>query len=98
MCGTFNTYVNPLGIKAFAWKFYFFYVVWIAIQFAIVYIFFPETKGPSLEQIALLFDGRNAHVSKSNPVAENILEAEGEKGFRDELQHVESVRPVEKGV
>jgi MFS family permease len=27
LAGAFNTYVNPLGFKAFGWKFYFFYVV-----------------------------------------------------------------------
>lgn len=40
--GAFNTYVNPLGIDAFAWKYYFFYVGWIIIQFIIVYLFFIE--------------------------------------------------------
>lgn len=84
-CGAFNIYVNPLGIDAFAWKFYFFYVGWILVQFVVVYIFFievskqastsghshetdwliyPQTKGPSLEQIALLFDGKDATIGK----------------------------------
>lgn len=94
-CGAFNTYVNPLGIDAFGWKFYFFYVGWIIVQFVVVYIFFievsnisfhiipegsiandisyPQTKGPSLEQIALLFDGRDASVAKTNPVVDEIL-------------------------
>ena len=35
--GAFNTYVNPLGIDAFAWKFYFFYVGWIIVQFVVVW-------------------------------------------------------------
>ncbi|KAI9741045.1 MAG: hypothetical protein M1834_002756 [Cirrosporium novae-zelandiae] len=61
--GAFNTYVNPLGIDAFGWKFYFFYVAWIAIQFAVVYVFFIETKGPTLEEVAILFDGEDAKVA-----------------------------------
>lgn len=44
ICGAFNTYVNPLGIAAMSWKFYFFYVGWIIVQFIVVYLFFPEVS------------------------------------------------------
>lgn len=43
-CGAFNNYVNPLGIDAFAWKFYFFYVGWILVQLVVIYIFFIEVR------------------------------------------------------
>lgn len=42
--GAFNTYVNPIGIDAFAWKYYFFYVGWIIVQFVVVYFFFIEVS------------------------------------------------------
>jgi len=87
--GAFNTYVNPLGIDAFAWKFYGFYVAWIAVEFLVVYLFFIETKGPSLEQIALLFDGEDAKVSMVNPVAADMIE--GHHGKKEGIQHVEYV-------
>ncbi|PYH91998.1 sugar transporter [Aspergillus ellipticus CBS 707.79] len=77
--GAFNTYVNPIGIDAFAWKYYFFYVGWIVVEFVVVYFFFIETKGPSLEQVALLFDGKDAVVSHANPVAEEFLDEMKEK-------------------
>ncbi|KAF2144281.1 uncharacterized protein K452DRAFT_246580 [Aplosporella prunicola CBS 121167] len=60
--GAFNTYVNPLGLEAFNWKFYWFYVAWIAVEFVVVYVWFIETKGPSLEAVARLFDGGDARV------------------------------------
>lgn len=44
ICGAFNTYVNPVGIAAMSWKFYFFYVGWILVQFVVVYLFFPEVR------------------------------------------------------
>ncbi|KAJ9239361.1 hypothetical protein DTO166G5_2530 [Paecilomyces variotii] len=88
--GAFNTYVNPLGIDAFAWKYYFFYVGWIIVQFIIVYLFFIETKGPSLEQIALLFDGKDAIVAHVNPVAKEFLETKAES--KDGLQTVQVER------
>lgn len=44
LAGAFNTYVNPLGISAFGWKFYWFYVAWIFIEWVVVYFLFIETK------------------------------------------------------
>ncbi|EFQ25934.1 sugar transporter [Colletotrichum graminicola] len=77
ICGAFSTYVNPLGIAAISWKFYFFYVAWIIVQFVVVYLVFPETKGPSLEQVALLFDGNDAQVGRINAVANKMLDEKG---------------------
>jgi MFS family permease len=74
LAGAFNTYVNPLGIQAFGWKFYWFYVVWIAVQFTVVYFLFIETKGPSLEGVALLFDGPGMYILQNgyeNPDTES---------------------------
>lgn len=114
--GAFNTYVNPLGIAAFGWKFYFFYVVWIVVEFVVVYLFFIEvsldvfafvaledrnaanrnypgqTKGPSLEQIALLFDGKDAIVGKINPVAEEFLHSKEAEIETTTEQQVEEKR------
>lgn len=40
-----------------------------------------QTKGPSLEQVALLFDGKDANIARINPVAEEYLEGkEGKEG------------------
>jgi len=72
--GAFNTYVNPIGLNAFGWKFYFFYVAWIAVEFVVVYWQCPETMGTSLEDVALIIDGDKATVSKVNPVAEALAE------------------------
>ncbi|KAL1618276.1 hypothetical protein SLS56_010606 [Neofusicoccum ribis] len=75
--GAFNTYVNPLGLEAFDWKFYWFYIAWIAVEFVVVYIFFIETKGPSLEAVAMLFDGKDATVGEVNKVVEAVKETKG---------------------
>ncbi|KAF9770774.1 hypothetical protein IL306_011619 [Fusarium sp. DS 682] len=70
-----NTMVNPIGLQALAWKFYFVYVAWLAIELAVVWKFFVETKGPSLEAIAAVFDGHTpAEYSDSHVVKEKKLE------------------------
>jgi MFS family permease len=78
LAGAFNTYVNPLGFKAFGWKFYWFYVVWIAVEFVVVWWQCPETMGTSLEDVALIIEGKGAMVSGVNPVVEALKEKGGE--------------------
>ncbi|CAN6598810.1 hexose transporter Hxt13p [Trichomonascus vanleenenianus] len=60
---TINTYVNPVGMAAIGWKYYFVYVGWIAVEWVVVYVTFPETKGLALEEVAIIFDGEDAVVT-----------------------------------
>ncbi|KAJ6043133.1 hypothetical protein N7499_005563 [Penicillium canescens] len=61
--GFFNQYVNPIAFAALAWKFYFVYLACLAVFLIFIYFFFPETKGRTLEEIAVVFDGPAAHPS-----------------------------------
>jgi sugar porter (SP) family MFS transporter len=54
----FGGYVNPIGLENIGWKFYIYYCVWVAIIFLIVYFFFVETSGPTLEELTYLFEGK----------------------------------------
>lgn len=61
----FNTFVNPIALAAIEWKYYFVFVA-VLIMFGITaYLFYPETKGYTLEQIAFIFDGENDLVNHS---------------------------------
>ncbi|KPI42518.1 Lactose permease [Cyphellophora attinorum] len=63
-----NQYVNPLAIgegspwKNDGWKLYCIYTVWIFLELIWVYFGYPETRGPTLEEIAKIFDGDAAEV------------------------------------
>jgi len=94
LAGAFNTYVNPIGLKAFGWKFYFFYVFWIVVEFVVVYFACPETMGTSLEDVALIIEGSGATVSKINPVAEALAEKNG--GMGETAEHVENTGEITK--
>ena len=37
-----------------------FYTLWDALELIFVYFFYVETKGPTLEEIARIFDGEQA--------------------------------------
>ncbi|KAJ5787300.1 hypothetical protein N7457_002290 [Penicillium paradoxum] len=56
----FNGYANPVAMDAISWKYYIVYCCIIAVEIVIVYFGFPETKGRSLEEVALIFDGDKA--------------------------------------
>ncbi|KPM43252.1 hypothetical protein AK830_g3325 [Neonectria ditissima] len=58
-----STYAVPIGLEDINWKFYLVFIPWVVIEFTVLYFVYPETKGPSLEEIAFLFDGPNAHIS-----------------------------------
>jgi len=64
--------VNPIGLKELAWKFYFVYIVILILEVVIIYFLFVETKGPTLEEIATLFDGDRAAVADEGDMANRI--------------------------
>lgn len=80
LAGAFNTYVNPIGLDRYGWKFYWFYVGWIAVEFAVVWWQCPETMGTSLEDVRILIEGESARPAK-------VVEKDGET--LGETQHVE---------
>jgi len=59
-----NQYVNPLGFQHLKpnWKLYTIYTCWIAFELVFVFFLYVETKGPTLEEIAKIFDGEDAEV------------------------------------
>ncbi|CAM1508701.1 Fc.00g055490.m01.CDS01 [Cosmosporella sp. VM-42] len=59
-CLIFNGYANPVAMTAITWKYYIVYCCIIAVEIVLVYFWFPETKGRSLEEIAFIFDGEGA--------------------------------------
>jgi sugar porter (SP) family MFS transporter len=42
------------------WNFMLFYTLWDTVELVFVYFFYVETKGPTLEEIARIFDGDDA--------------------------------------
>lgn len=61
-----NTFVNPLALEALEWKYYFVFLGIIAIVTVVIYFYYPETQGHSLEEIAVIFDGPAAKATAEN--------------------------------
>ncbi|KAH6982523.1 general substrate transporter, partial [Ilyonectria destructans] len=76
VASVFNQFINPIGMENIGWKFFLAYVVWLVIETTIVYFFFPETQGPSLEEMALVMEGDKAAVEVVSSKAAAIEEKE----------------------
>lgn len=50
--GFFSTYVNPLAMDAIGWKFMAAYTGWLAFENIFIWLFYPETYGRTLEELA----------------------------------------------
>jgi len=72
----FNQFVNPIGLQNLAWKFYIVYVVWLFCEFVIIIFAYPETKGPTLEELAIVFEGKKAKVEMVHVKGEHTDAAE----------------------
>ncbi|KAN0095977.1 general substrate transporter [Hyaloscypha variabilis] len=82
----FNQYVNPIGLQHLAWKFYFVYIAILVIECLCIWFLFVETRGPTLEEIARLFDGAEANVS-----GKQVLEKKSELAESSRVQHTEEL-------
>ncbi|KAH8820310.1 general substrate transporter [Xylogone sp. PMI_703] len=80
----FNQYVNPIGLQHLAWKFYFVYIAILVIECLCIWFLFVETKGPTLEEIARLFDGVEANVAGKEVINMKVSKIEG-----IEVSHIE---------
>lgn len=52
---TVNQYVNPIALSHIGYYYYIFYMGVLVFGLIIIYFFFPETKGKTLEELAGLF-------------------------------------------
>jgi len=55
LLNTLISETSPIGMTNVGWKFYLLFVCLNAVDFVIIAHFFPETKGKSLEEMAVLF-------------------------------------------
>lgn len=64
-CLVIASFCNPLGLENLGWKYYIVFCVLLSGITATVYFYFPETKGHTLEEIAVIFDGEQANPQRA---------------------------------
>ncbi|KAH7402122.1 general substrate transporter [Phaeosphaeria sp. MPI-PUGE-AT-0046c] len=63
-----NTYGISVGMKAIGWKLYLVYIGWICVELLVIFFFFVETAGKTLEDLREIFEApnpRKASVKKA---------------------------------
>lgn len=68
--------MNPIALDAIGWRYYIVFVVVLILYGLTAYFCYPETKGMTLERIALIFDGDDVvpeAASETNMAVEKIL-------------------------
>ncbi|QGN15745.1 lactose permease [Kluyveromyces marxianus] len=63
-----NQFAAPKAMKNIKYWFYVFYVFFDIFEFIIVYFFFVETKGKTLEELAAVFEAPNPRKASTDPV------------------------------
>ncbi|KAL5413134.1 hypothetical protein PMIN03_003912 [Paraphaeosphaeria minitans] len=54
-----NTFGISVGIAKIQWKLYLVYIAWIVVEMVVIYFFFVETAGKTLEELRGIFDSEN---------------------------------------
>ncbi|KAH8666862.1 general substrate transporter [Xylariales sp. PMI_506] len=67
-----NTYGISVGIAAIGWKLYLVYIIWIAVEMVVIYFFFVETAGKTLEEMGEIFDAPNPRKASTKKVKIDI--------------------------
>ncbi|KAJ0120015.1 hypothetical protein J7T55_000868 [Diaporthe amygdali] len=56
IANAFNQFVNPVALSAIAWRYYAVYIAVDCMYVIFIYLYFPETKQLSIEEVSMLFD------------------------------------------
>lgn len=80
LVGFFNNYANPVAMEKITWKYYIVYVIWLAVQFTVVYFLFPETYGRDLEEVNQVFHDNLISGREAMERAHMTINITGEKG------------------
>jgi sugar porter (SP) family MFS transporter len=62
LTSAFNQFFNPWALSAIGWKYYLVYCGWLIFELVFIVTNIVETKGRSLEETAVIFDGERAEA------------------------------------
>jgi MFS family permease len=63
-----NTYGISVGIEKIGWKLYLVFIAWICVELVLIFFFFVETAGKTLEELKEIFEApnpRNASLKRA---------------------------------
>ncbi|OAL28490.1 hypothetical protein AYO20_09438 [Fonsecaea nubica] len=88
----FNIFVNPIALGNIGWKYYIVFVALLIVITLTAWFAYPETKGYTLEEMAVIFDGEQAEVPEVTDTARKVAEATGVDKTGLTTTHVEKLQ------
>ncbi|KAG9253230.1 sugar transporter [Emericellopsis atlantica] len=74
-----NTFAAPIALKNIRYWFYVFFVFWDLFEFLVIYFFFVETKGRTLEELDEVFESANPRkASTQKPTRRTQMDVKAE--------------------
>jgi hypothetical protein len=77
--------VAPIALKNIGYWFYVFFVFWDLLEFAIIYLFFVETKGRTLEELQEVFEAPNPRKASTAKTRIRRARVQDEEGNNKEV-------------
>lgn len=84
-----NQWVNPIILDAIHWKYYGVYIAILAAYIIMIWFGFPETKGLTIEEIAVVFDGEDAFAG--HKAVADMPKATHARDNTETAEHLEDV-------
>ncbi|KAG6908546.1 hypothetical protein DXG01_004179 [Tephrocybe rancida] len=97
----FNQFINPVAIDAIGWWYYLVYCGWLIIELVFIVTFIVETRGRTLEETSILFDGEQPTqdlLAMGGEAATMTMESRGaiiEVERRPSQSHIHNEKKIE---
>ncbi|KAK8045609.1 general substrate transporter [Apiospora rasikravindrae] len=83
-----NTYGISVGMEKIQWRLYLVYIGWICVELVIIYFFFVETAGKTLEEMTEIFEAPNPRKASTRKVKLEVDQAGRVVGVDDDDKHM----------
>lgn len=87
--GFFSNNVNSIALNHIRWRYLAIYCGWIAFEFFIVWLLYPETSGRTLEELTFLFEDESLNEKASAAVEKQIHYGDGDVSKDIAAHHIE---------
>ena len=88
LAGFFSNNVNSIAISSIGWRFLAIYCGWIAFEFVVIFLLYPETYNRTLEELAFMFEDDSYNHQTTAAVEKKIH-------FGDQEPHTTHVQRTE---
>ncbi|KAG7124020.1 Lactose permease like protein [Verticillium longisporum] len=78
-----NSYGISVGMEKIGWKLYIVYIAWICVEMVIIFFFFVETAGKTLEELKVVFEAPNPRKESTKKTTVSVDEVGNVVGIRE---------------